>query len=359
VSNTNPELSDDRIVDLVDKHVGGPTPSYPLDMSDWINFARAVIYADRALLADRERQAGEAVAWREALLTARDHIDMDALRISHRKDAAAIDAAIASLPAPQAVQAGWKLVPLEPTPKMWTAGGRAIKECGGHERDAASLAYVAMISAAPSPDGKAEQAEAPSDKLRQIYEALLSGYFYMDYDKATEMIGWLRKHLAATQPTASNAGERFAQRLTNARNLVDRGMWVEGARILDELIAALASKPPAGEQKPDMRAICEALGFDPTNHHNAAKCPYCRPVQPEQVAQDSAVLAYLDDLKDDAIAHIWPDDLERCQTSECVVEVTSVRMGSPDGKTVPLFSREQVAEALRAARARGEGRDRS
>jgi len=31
---------------------------------------------------------------------------------------------------------------------------------------------------------------------------------------------------------------------------------------------------PAG---PDMRAVCEALGFDPTNHHNAAKCPYCRP----------------------------------------------------------------------------------
>lgn len=25
----------------------------------------------------------------------------------------------------------------------------------------------------------------------------------------------------------------------------------------------------------DMRAVCEALGFDPTNHHNAAKCPYC------------------------------------------------------------------------------------
>ena len=26
-----------------------------------------------------------------------------------------------------------------------------------------------------------------------------------------------------------------------------------------------------------MRAICEQLGFDPTNHHNAAKCPYCSP----------------------------------------------------------------------------------
>jgi hypothetical protein len=32
-----------------------------------------------------------------------------------------------------------------------------------------------------------------------------------------------------------------------------------------------------------MKAICEALGFDPTNHHNAAKCPYCRPPEPQPV----------------------------------------------------------------------------
>jgi hypothetical protein len=32
--------------------------------------------------------------------------------------------------------------------------------------------------------------------------------------------------------------------------------------------------------EPDMPAICKALGFDPTNHHNAAKCPYCTPSQP-------------------------------------------------------------------------------
>lgn len=35
------------------------------------------------------------------------------------------------------------------------------------------------------------------------------------------------------------------------------------------------------QAEPDMRAVCEALGFDPTNHHNAAKCPYCRPVTPQ------------------------------------------------------------------------------
>lgn len=40
-----------------------------------------------------------------------------------------------------------------------------------------------------------------------------------------------------------------------------------------------AAQQPQAE--PDMRKVCEALGFDPTNHHNAAKCPYCRGQQPQ------------------------------------------------------------------------------
>lgn len=44
--------------------------------------------------------------------------------------------------------------------------------------------------------------------------------------------------------------------------------------------------PACGAAEPDMCAICEALGFDPTNHHNAAKCPYCRPTEPSQDAED-------------------------------------------------------------------------
>lgn len=48
-----------------------------------------------------------------------------------------------------AAPAGWKLVPVQDNPSMWTAGGEAIKSCGGHERDAASLAYKAMLAAAP------------------------------------------------------------------------------------------------------------------------------------------------------------------------------------------------------------------
>ena len=48
-----------------------------------------------------------------------------------------------------------------------------------------------------------------------------------------------------------------------------------------------AGQPDAEDKaggEADMRAICEALGFDPTNHHNAAKCPYCRP-HPQPTAQ--------------------------------------------------------------------------
>jgi hypothetical protein len=44
-------------------------------------------------------------------------------------------------------------------------------------------------------------------------------------------------------------------------------------------LASLAAPPAA---QPDMPAICAALGFDPTNHHNAARCPYCTP-RPTQV----------------------------------------------------------------------------
>lgn len=42
------ELSDEEILHLVDTHVGGPNPSYPLDNSDWINFAKAVTAAINA-----------------------------------------------------------------------------------------------------------------------------------------------------------------------------------------------------------------------------------------------------------------------------------------------------------------------
>ena len=46
-------LSDELILHKLDTHVGGPNPSYPLDKSDWINFARAIESATLAALAQQ------------------------------------------------------------------------------------------------------------------------------------------------------------------------------------------------------------------------------------------------------------------------------------------------------------------
>lgn len=67
------------------------------------------------------------------------------------------------------------------------------------------------------------------------------------------------------------------------------------------------------------------------------------------VVNREAVLSHLDELLDDAAAHIYPSDLQKCQASECTVTVASVRIGNRYESSIPLFSREQVAEALDAA----------
>ncbi len=56
-----------------------------------------------------------------------------------------------------------------------------------------------------------------------------------------------------------------------------RSAMLAYSQVMDDLASLVAPASPAEPSEPDMRAICEALGFDPTNHHNAAKCPYCRP----------------------------------------------------------------------------------
>ncbi len=48
----------------------------------------------------------------------------------------------------------------------------------------------------------------------------------------------------------------------------------------------------------NMRLVCEALGFDPTNHHNAAKCPYCTP--DAEIAALRAELAKVEGERDTA-----------------------------------------------------------
>jgi hypothetical protein len=287
VSNTNPELSDDRIVDLVDKHVGGPTPSYPLDMSDWINFARAVIYADRALLADRERQAGEAVA--TVIKKGADRAWMSE-RLGSLPDGT-YSLYLASLPAPQAVQADpvdevrFKRLSramdeiMRAADVYWEASSAARWRVRTEMADIVKTVLSAR-AAAPSPDGKAEQAEAPSDSTLKLAEMILS-----DCGHSTAVSTRLRDRVAerierhiATQPTASNAGERedepagvktlreaLALQGVPIGNMVDRHTAIERtlkARsawqsacttdaikwLLDR--AALAIKPPAGEQKP-------------------------------------------------------------------------------------------------------------
>ncbi len=60
------------------------------------------------------------------------------------------------------------------------------------------------------------------------------------------------------------------------RNTYDDGpVWIDGAAmsLSLQIRQALAGASIGGAA--DSRAIVEALGFDPTNHHNAAKCPYC------------------------------------------------------------------------------------
>ena len=42
-----------------------------------------------------------------------------------------------------------------------------------------------------------------------------------------------------------------------------------------------------------MKEICEALGFDPTNHHNASKCPYCDHGLAHRIAQLEAQQIWL------------------------------------------------------------------
>ncbi len=147
----------------------------------------------------------------------------------------------------------------------------------------------------------------------------------------------------ATQPTASNAGERAllnqaAEALDwllknirrDAPQLSGKAMGNADAALAD-IRAALASKPPAGEQKPDMRAVCEALGFDPTNHHNAAKCPYCRP-QPEQVAQDR----------------------EHAENYRLIRRGQHWSVVDGIGNTLRGEDLDAAVDAIRAARARGE-----
>jgi len=57
---------------------------------------------------------------------------------------------------------------------------------------------------------------------------------------------------------------------------------------------------------------------------------------------------------DDAAAHIMPSDLVKFKRSECTGVAYSIPVGSPDERSVPLFTREQVIAAMSAAPPAGE-----
>jgi hypothetical protein len=309
----------------------------------------------RVILADRERQAGEAVAWADRLNDLVDEFGSETStetyhggHFCHRSPSVIreeIRTILASLPAPQAVQAGWKLVPVEPTDEMieaaWESDG--VDYVGEHKRIwQVGPAYAAMLAAAPSPDGKAEQAEAPSGQslptaMKTVLKAIQADPDYAwswhcnvamafvdaggDHYTANQGAARFMRILAnvepahelpvATHSTASNAGEREAlQRLTNAvahhLGIGTQTTHLKGFSYSEqvrkelhaayaEASAALASKPPAGEQKPvatwmgtDYAAHMQC--FAELAHLEPGTDLYIAPVQPEQVAQDSEPL---------------------------------------------------------------------
>lgn len=175
----------------------------------------------------------------------------------------------------------------------------------------------------------------------------------------------------ASQPTKAEAAARafgeafsevFPSKPTQAEAPCERvRAWIDAAPTLTELShqlqrkdaeiaelrAALATQQAVqGEPvaEPDMRAICEALGFDPTNHHNAAKCPYCRPAEPEKDERkpNGVPIAWFNPKAWPGHTIIWNED-EFARRGELlpVGAASSVRTGSnfkPPEHWVPLHT---------------------
>lgn len=97
------------------------------------------------------------------------------------------------------------------------------------------------------------------------------------------------------------------------------------------------------QAEPDMRKVCEALGFDPTNHHNAAKCPYCRGQQP----QAEVKLNYFW-IQEYARQH-GVDYNELCALVRKVVKAPQQAEAVPDGITLTQEEIEALRHNLSAA----------
>ena len=283
---------------------------------------------------------------------------------------------------------GHVLLPFEPTDEMEVAAEDAYEESGSPFPNWKAV-YRAMRDAAPSPDGKAEpaqvnispaeraanaetlerwaraskaeQAEAPSDEVVAVeFYRLNPSAALFDF-----------RNRVATQPTASNAEARgivamehigtlnpdYPHRLkckqcgSEAGQVLRAGSdifdclccgfftYVEGVNL--NARAALASKPPQGEQKPDGRLHVDGYftwseGKRPAYiADRGLPCDfYLAPAQPEQVAQDSL---NLESTIREAFHAIEADDYPRCRAM-----LLGTLMGLSD-------------RSRRAARARGEG----
>ena len=191
----------------------------------WRQFARAIMQA--------APPAPAAVAVPEALRELIEAIEFAPLGVRAIQAMARARAALAAAPAQAvAVPEGWKLVPINDTPAMWTAGGRAIKSCGGHERDAASLAYKAMVEAAPPAQEHATQlAGQDGEQDEGLAQAI---------DERDTAEGW-------ADGLAGLIGEYFGQDIgehSSAHN-----PWQEAKEIIEEAEPYRSAAAPAQAQE--------------------------------------------------------------------------------------------------------------
>lgn len=117
-------------------------------------------------------------------------------------------------------------------------------------------------------------APAPASGVDAVVEAMENDPFWQDAPLAgtTQQDQRIRHYaevaLASLSPAATS-GIAMPSR-----------EWMREKIVSDPDVEDCGAVPTSGSEaggEPDMRRVCEALGFDPTNHHNAAKCPYCTP----------------------------------------------------------------------------------
>ena len=142
-------------------------------------------------------------------------------------------------------------------------------------------------------DGK-ERSILPGGTLRRVLNII---------DEQAELIEKLEAQLASVHDYAKrNPLGGPAAIFDSCGDAVRAGDPMELAMAAYGLSFATA-KPVSSGQRLDMPAICAALGFDPTNHHNAAKCPYCSPAELAQQPLTDLVAIHSDLLKSNPYAY--------------------------------------------------------